>query len=727
MQFYASQKTKVQTPTLLQMEATECGAAALGIILAFYQCYVPLEELRIACGVSRDGSKAVNILKAARRYGLQAQGAKVETASLEDMPFPLIAFWEFNHFLVIDGYDAKKVYLNDPATGPRTVTHEEFSRAFTGVILLFEPTLEFQPGGEKITLRSILTPRLKGLKKSLLFVIFASLALVIPGVLIPGFTKVFIDEVLVKELSGWLLPLLWGIGITAILRAILSWLQQYYLLRLQMKIAVDSSARFIWHVLRLPFTFFTQRMIGDIESRISANDAIARWLSGDLSTSVVSLISMLVYAVILFLFDWQLTLIAMIATALNAALLLHVARGIANNSRRLQQELGKLRGVQMGGLQAIETLKATGGEDDFFQRFAGYHAKTINSQRSIQVYSLTLKILPQFLTGLVSIIILGLGSWQIMQGYLSVGALVAFQSLLISFNQPLMTLLDMGNQLQQIRAHLTRVEDVFKHPEDPRFSIAEPETEPEPSPPLPKLQGKLELHDVCFGYSPLELPLLKNISLLLHPGQRIAIVGGSGSGKSTLAKLICGLYTPWSGRIEWDAKPMATIASEALSQSLAFVDQEIFLFGGSFEENLTMWDTTITAESMRRAIEDTCLAPVLEHRPHGLSSAVLPAGTNLSGGQRQQLEIARALAQEPTILVLDEATAALDAATEQEIMENLKKRTCSMLIIAHRLSTIRDCDEILVMEQGTIVERGTHAELYQNQGAYYDLLQSGSA
>jgi NHLM bacteriocin system ABC transporter peptidase/ATP-binding protein len=716
-------KTRVQTPTLLQMEATECGAAALGIILAFYQRHVPLEELRIACGVSRDGSRAINMLKAARRYGLKAQGAKIETEGLEELSFPAIAFWEFNHFLVIEGFSAKTVYLNDPATGPRTVTHAEFSRAFTGIVLLFEPTQAFTQGGQKITLRSILLPRLRGLKKSLLFVIFASLALVIPGIIIPGLSKVFIDDVLIKSFSGWLLPLLWGIMITAALRAVLSWLQQYYLLRLQMKIAVDSSARFVWHVLRLPFTFFTQRMLGDIESRVSANDTIARWLSGDLSTSVVSIISMLFYGVVLFLFDWQLTLIAITATGLNAFLLWQVARGISNNSRRLQQEFGKLRGIEMSGLQAIETLKATGSEDDFCQRFAGNHAKTINSQRTIQVYSLVLKILPQLLTGLVSITVLGLGSWKIMQGDLSVGTLVAFQSLLISFNQPLMTLLDMGNQLQQIRAHLTRVEDVFKHPEDPRFSIAVPES----ATPLAKLQGKLELHEVCFGYSPLEPPLLKNISLVLHPGQRIAIVGGSGSGKSTLAKVICGLYVPWSGKMEWDAKPMATIAPEVLSQSLAFVDQEIFLFSGSIEENLTMWNTAVPAESMTRAIEDTLLTPVLAHRLHGLSSEVLPAGLNLSGGQRQQLEIARALVQTPTVLVLDEATSALDAATEQEIMENLKKRTCSMLIIAHRLSTIRDCDEIIVMAQGTIVERGTHAQLYQNQGAYYDLLQSGSA
>lgn len=713
-------KTKVQTPTLLQMEVTECGAAALGIILAFYQRYVPLEELRIACGVSRDGSKAVNMLKAARRYGLDAHGAKIEVEELKELQFPVIAFWEFNHFVVIEGFSAQKVYLNDPATGPRTITHEEFSRSFTGVVLVFKPTPAFQAGGKKITLRSMLVPRLKGLKKSLFFVIFASLALVIPGVLIPGFAKIFIDEVLVKQLSGWLLPLLWGIAITAVLRAVLSFLQQYYLLRLQMKIAVTSSTHFIWHVLRLPFTFFSQRLLGDIQSRVAANDTIARWLSGDLSTSIVSLISMVFYGAILFFFDWQLTLIALFATGLNVALLWYVARGIANSSRRLQQELGKLTGIEMSGLQAIETLKATSSEDDFFQRWAGHHAKTLNSQQKIQIYSLVLKILPPFLTGLVSIIILGLGSWQIIQGDLTIGTLVAFQSLLVSFNQPLMTLLDMGNQMQQIRADLARVEDVFKHPEDPRYSIARTSQVPDG-----KTAGKLELQNISFGYSPLEPPLLENINLVLNPGQRIAIVGSSGSGKSTLAKLICGLYTPWSGTIAWDEKPMATIPPETLTRSLAWVDQEIFLFAGSVEDNLTLWDSTIPADKLRQAVADALLTPVLANRVHGLTSSVLPGGVNFSGGQRQQLEIARVLAQEPRVLVLDEATAALDAATEYQIMENIKKRNCSLLMVAHRLSTVRDCDEILVMEKGKIVERGTHEALYEKQGAYYRLHQNG--
>lgn len=717
-----TKRTGVITPIMLQMEATECGAAALGIVLAFYELYIPLEELRIACGVSRDGSRAVNMLKAARHYGLQAQGAKIDTDALSELTFPVIAFWEFNHFVVIEGFDEEQIYLNDPATGQRTVTHKDFSRSFTGIVLIFEPTEAFRKGGEKITLQKILVPRLQGLKKSLMFVTFASLALVIPGIIIPGFTKIFIDEVLINQLSGWLIPLLWGIFITALLRTALSWLQQYYLLRLDMKLVITSSARFLWHVLRLPIVFFSQRMLGDIQSRIAANDRVAQLLSGDLSTSIVSLISMAFYALILFLYNWPLTCIALVIAFLNAYLLYFIARGIEISSRRLQQELGKLNGIAMSGLQAIETIKATGSENDFFQRWAGYHANTLNGQQKINLYAMILNVLPQLSTGLLTLIILSLGCWQIMRGSITIGTLVAFQTLVVSFNQPLLTLLGLGNQLQQIRADLTRLADVQNHPEDPRFSIITPAADINPD--VQKLQGQLTLRDICFGYSPLEPAILNNIDLTLNPGQRIAIVGNSGSGKSTLAKLICGLYTPWSGNIFWDSQPMTNISPETLSHSLAFVDQDISLFAGSVQNNLTLWNETISSEAIAHAVADTLLIPILTVRSRGLHSEVLPAGTNFSGGQRQQLEIARALAQSPSILILDEATAALDAQTEQLIMDNLKKRGYSLLIIAHRLSTIRDSDEIIVMDKGWIVERGKHEELYEKKGVYHHLVFS---
>jgi len=715
-------KKRLKTSTILQMEATECGAAALAIVLAHYERYVALEELRVACGVSREGSKAVNMLQAARRYGLNAQGAKIEPEGLwsEEIKFPIIAFWEFNHFVVIEGIDEEKIYLNDPATGPRTVTTKEFDHAFTGIVLLFEPNAEFQPGGHKTNIVESVLPRLKPAKSALAFVIFASIALVIPGVIIPGFTKIFIDQVLIQHLNGWLLPLLWGIGITAILRMALTYLQKIYLTRLHLKMTLTSSARFLWHVLRLPIVFFSQRYAGDIESRVAANDKVAEWLSGDLSLSIVGLLSMFFYAIIMFFYDWQLTIVGILIAAGNGMVFWYVARHIENNSRRLQQELGKLAAIEMSGLEAIETIKATSSEDDFFQHWSGHHAKTINSQQKIELYGRTLEILPQLLNAILIVTILGLGSWRIMQGYLTIGTLVAFQTLLISFNAPLLNLLGFGEKLQAIRADLTRLEDVMNYPEEQRLTIDANETESEAN----KIKGKLQFQQVNFGYSPLEPPLLDNIDFTLEPGKRIALVGTSGSGKSTIAKLACGLYQPWSGNILYDNQSIANISTAALSCSLTFVDQQIFLFEGTIHDNLTLWNANIPIADIEQAIEDACLEPILAMRPKGLASEVAYAGANFSGGQRQQLEIARALTAKPSILVLDEATSALDANTEHNIMENIMRRGHSLLIIAHRLSTIRDCDEIIVIAAGKIVERGKHQYLYDQKGAYFNLLQN---
>lgn len=724
-------KKHIKTPVIMQMEAAECGAAALAIVLAYYGRYVSLEELRIACGVSRDGSKATNMLLAARQYGLAAHGAKGEPEALTELKFPIIVFWEFNHFVVVEGIDAKKVYINDPASGPRSVTREEFDRAFTGILLTFEPTAAFKKSGAKETLWQKLVPRLQTIKEALAFVIIASLFLVIPGIVIPGFTKIFIDDVLIQNLHSWLLPLLWGMLLTAIFRIALGWLQQAHLLRLEIKIALTASTRFLWHVLRLPISFFNQRFAGDIDSRIASNVRVATLISGDFSTSVVSLISMVFFAIVMFLYDWQLTLLGITVAILNTLLLLFVSNGISNSSRKLQQELGKLSGIEMNGLQAIETIKATSTDHDFFQQWAGWHARTINSQQKIELYARILSVLPGLLSGLLTIAVLGLGGWRIMQGYLTIGSLVAFQSLLASFNEPIATLIGVGTSLQEIKADLARLDDVLHHPEDIRLSASAKATADTSALALAKadssssakLSGKLELKDLSFGYSPLDPPLLDKISLTLLPGQRIAVVGTSGSGKSTLVKVVCGLYQPWSGEILFDDQPLAQIPQSLLCNSVSFVDQDIVLFEGTIRNNLTLWNNAIPISMINKAIEDAEISSVIMMRPHALEGEVLAAGANFSGGQKQQLEISRALINNPTLLVLDEATASLDAKTEQKIMENIKRRNCSLLIVAHRFSTIRDSDEIIVLEQGKIVERGKHEDLYQKQGKYYSLLQ----
>jgi NHLM bacteriocin system ABC transporter peptidase/ATP-binding protein len=717
------QKPRVKTPTILQMEAVECGAAALGIILGYYGRFVPLTELRIACGVSRDGSKAVNMLKAARQYGLDAQGAKIEFEELKEVKFPVIAFWEFNHFVVIEGFDAKKVYINDPATGPVSITHEDFDRSFTGVILIFSPTAEFKKGGEKPTLRKILAPRVPGLKKGFLYVTLVSLMLVIPGILLPGLTKIFIDNILIQQVKGWLLPLLWGIFLTGLLRLLLSYLQQYFLLRLDLKLILTTSSHFLWHVLHLPLSFFGQRLTGDVQSRVNANDRIATWLSGDLSMSVVSIISMFFFALAMFFFDPILTLIGIFTAILNAALLIIISRYVQNSSYRMSQEYGKLVGVEMAGLQGIETIKANSSENDFFQQWAGFHAKSLLSQQKLALYNNVLQYLPSLLTTLTSIALLAVGGWRIMLGYLTIGSLVAFQSLLSSFNDPLLRLINSANSLQQLRGDLMRLEDVNEHPVDPRFLISQPKnkfiSETKPT--------KLQLINVTFGYSRLEKPILENINLSLEPGKQVALVGVSGSGKTSLINLILGLYHPWSGEILWDDQPLNQISATTLSHIVGYVDQDIFLFEGTIRQNLTMWEEPLSKQALEAAIADAELSTVLSQRAEGLDSELSFGGFNFSGGQRQQMEIARALALNPQLIILDEATSALDSAIENKIMNNIKKRNASLLIAAHRLSTIRDSDEIIVLDQGKIVERGTHLELMKRSGYYAKLIATENA
>ena len=716
---------RVKTPTLLQMEATECGAAALGSILGYYGLFLPLEKLREECGVSRDGSKAINMLKAARRYGMVAQGAKVEDIyDIGEIPLPAIAFWEFNHFVVIEGFKGSKFYINDPATGPRIVEIDEFNRAFTGVILIFEPGPEFKKGGKPLSLFRIFYERLKGSWSPLIFIILASIALVIPGLIVAGFIKIFIDEILIRGTDQWLPVLITGFIVTALLRGLLTWMQQKSLLQLHLKLMLINSAKFLWHVLHLPVNFFQQRFAGDIEERVGANDRIAQLLSGQISNSVVGLISMFFYGIIMFLFSWQLSLLVVVIASFNILLFVGMSRKIADISRQLLQKEGSLNGVEMNGLLMIETLKATAAEAVFFNRWASEHAQTVNNQQKIMMYGEALQIIPGFLNSLMMIAILGWGAWLVMQGHLTIGSLVAFQSLVGSFSSPLNSLLGFAEQMQEIRGDLLRLDDVYKYPalNQDEESEKKDKEELQTYQPLP---GELSLQNVIFGYSPLDEPTLKDITLKLEKGGRIAIVGATGSGKTTLVRLICRLYKPWSGSIELAGQPLSEVSVNQFSQTISMVDQDIFLFAGTIRDNLTLWNPKIEESKLFAALEDARIADVVIARG-GLDSTVSEGGANYSGGQRQRLEISRALVNEPSLLILDEATSSLDASVELEIYNNIKKRDCSVIIIAHRLSAIRDSDEIIVMDQGQIVERGTHDQLIsQENGVYQSLLSVG--
>ena len=713
-------KGVAKVPVVMQMEALECGAACLTMVLAYYGKWIPLEQIRTDCGVSRDGSNAKNILVAARYHGLTAKGYRCEAEALRDQgSFPCIIHWNFNHFVVLCGFRGDKVYLNDPGRGSTVVDWKTFDEAFTGIYLEMEPGEQFVPGGKPKSPLSFAAKRLKGSGAAIVFAILTAVISSLVSAINPVFSRVFLDRLLTHRNPQWVTPFLVLLGLFGLVQIVVMALREIYDLRIKGKMAAVGNASYIWKVLNLPMSFFSQRMAGDIQQRQSANASVANSLIATLTPLALNGVMMIFYLVLMLRYSWILTLVGLASLTIDALVSNYISQKRINLTRVSMNDAAKLQSFTTAGIQLVESIKASGAENGFFAKWAGYQAN--DNANSIAYLKLNqyLGILPQIVSSLADNTVLILGVWLTMQGQFTVGMIMAFQGFLASFMAPASSFISAGQVLQEMQTQMERIEDVMEYPVEETFAPENGEGEA-----YEKLSGKIEVRDLEFGYSPLGAPLIRNFNLTLEPGKSVAIVGQSGCGKSTMSKLLSGLYKPWKGEILFDGKPMSQIQKGVFYGSVAVVDQDVILFEDTIENNIKMWDSSIEDFEMILAARDAQIHEEIMSRPKGYRHKLLEGGRDFSGGQRQRMEIARVLAQDPTVIILDEATSALDAKTEYNVVRAIRDRGIACVVIAHRLSTIRSCDEIIVMDHGEISARGTHEELLRTSELYSQLVCS---
>ena len=711
----------VKVPVVMQMEALECGAASLTMVLAYYEKWIPLEQVRADCGVSRDGSNAKNILKAARSYGLTAKGYRYEPETLKKSgKFPCIIHWNFNHFVVLNGFTKNKAVLNDPAKGTYSVSMETFDKSFTGICLLFEPSESFEPGGKPKSVVQFAKSRLKGTGSAVAFVVLTTIISSLLGIIRPAFSRIFLDRLLTGQNPQWLYPFVIALTFIAAIELLVSFISIYVNQRIDGKMASYGNTSFMWKVLRMPMEFFSQRMAGDIQQRQGSNASISGMLVNTFAPLFLNAVMMIFYFVVMLRYSVLLTAVGLCSILINLVMGQIISKKRINITRVQMRDSGMLAGATVAGIEMIETIKASGAENGYFEKWSGYQASVNTQKMKFVRLNQYLGLIPSIVSSLTSTAILAIGVFLTIQGKFTIGMIMAFQGYMSSFTSPALSLISAGQGIQEMRTEMERIEDVMQYPTDVNYENEVLDETAE----YDKLSGLVELHNVTFGYSRLAEPLIENFDLTLKPGSRVAFVGSSGCGKSTLSKLISGLYQPWSGEILFDGKPMREIDRSVFTGSLAVVDQDIILFEDTIANNIKMWDSSIEDFEMIMAARDAHLHEDIMQREGGYQYKITESGKDFSGGQRQRIEIARVLAQDPTIIILDEATSALDAKTEYEVVNSIKERGITCIVVAHRLSTIRDCDEIIVLDNGKVVERGTHAELFARGGLYTELVSN---
>lgn len=711
-------KGVAKVPVVMQLEALECGAAALAMVMAYYDKWVPLEQVRIDCGVSRDGSKAKNIYLAAVNYGFSVNAFRMSPESIRDEgKFPCIIHWNMNHFVVLKGFRGKWVYINDPARGAVKITWDEFDKAFTGVVIVPVPSEDFEPGGKRRSTVAFARRRLVGAGAAVAFVMLTTAIAYLFGIANSVTSRIFMDRLLTGINRSWLHPFILMMILLASVQIVVEWARAVYSLKINGKMAIIGNTTYMWKVLHLPMEFFSQRLAGDIQSRAAMNASIAGTLVNTFGPFLLNTVMMIFYLIVMLRQSPMLTLIGLVTLILNIVMSRVISGKRVNIMRVQMRDAGKLEAATVTGIEMIETIKASGAESGFFQKWAGYQASVNAQDVKVAKTNQYLGMIPTFFSMLANYAVLIIGVWLTMDGKFTLGAVLMFQGFLGSFMAPAMMMVSAGQTIQEMRTQMERIEDVMRYPEDRNAVTKDSETGQ-----ISKLRGNIELKNITFGYSRLEEPLIKDFSLKMKTGERIALVGASGCGKSTISKLVSGLYEPWSGQILFDGKPRSAYPREVMVGSLAVVDQDIILFADTVANNIKMWDDSIKDFEMILAARDARIHDDLVQMPGGYQYKLSSGGRNLSGGQKQRVEIARVLAQDPTIIILDEATSALDAKTEYEVVKSVTDRGITCIVIAHRLSTVRECDEIIVLDHGRVVERGRHEELMKKGGAYADLV-----